>query len=207
MSSLAKDLEDIGISKESAALADYQFSFLQQMGDSSHVETYQNLINETVIAARERIIAYYLDKIEFEEDKDFITETYVPEIIQANLDAITSSFNRNFGGLLSGNEEYQELDASSIESSEYRKKQKQEHVRQVMEEQHAKYIDEKTKEKPQEKQSIGSRIKEAISSFFGKPKSQATTEQRTATRKEAAKKQGVFSKAVSALKSFFGRGK
>lgn len=201
--SIAKDLTDIGISEESAKLAEYQFNFLQGMGIESHVETYRNLVNETVIAAKDRILAYYKDKIEFDEDAEFLEEQYIPEILQTNLDAITRSFNMNFGGLLSENQEYQELNLSSIESADFRKMQKQEHVRAVMEEQRTQYMRE---EEPKEKQGIFSRIKESVTSFFGKSKSQATTEQRGTSQKQTAKKQGFFGRAISAIKSFFGRG-
>lgn len=202
--SIAKDLIDVGISEESANLAEYQFNFLRQMGVESHIETYQNLVNETVIAARERILAYYKDKIEFDEDVEFLEETYIPTILQSNLDAITQSFNRNFGGLLAGTQEYQELNISSTEAADYRKMQRQEHVRAVMEDQRKQYAQQQ--ENPQEKQGIFSRIKESVTSFFGKSKSQSTTAQRGTSQKQTAKKQGFFGRAVSAIKSFFGRG-
>lgn len=201
--SITKDLIDVGISEESAKLAEYQFKFLQQMGVDSHIETYQSLVNETVIAARDRILAYYKDKIEFDEDVEFLEQQYIPDILQANLDAITQSFNRNFGGLLSGTQEYQELNISNTEATDFRKMQKQEYVRSVMEEQRKQYLQQ---ENPQEKQGIFSRIKESVTSFFGKSKSQATTAQRGTAQKQTTRKQGFFSRAVSAIKSFFVRG-
>lgn len=201
--SVAKDLVDAGVSEESARLAQYQFEFLQGTGVQSHVETYQNLVNETVIAARDRILAYYKDKIEFDEDIEFLEQSYIPEILQANLDAITRSFDRNFGAMLGNSEEYQDLVSTSIESSEIRKKQKQEHVRFAMEEQAKGYS--RPDAKPQEKPGIISRIKSAVKSFFDKPTAQATTSQRGSTQRTTAKKQGIIGRAVSAVKSFFKR--
>lgn len=197
--SITDDLVKAGVSKESAKLAEYQFNFLKQTGVQSYVDSYASLVNETVIAARERLLAYYKDKIIFDEDQEFLEDEYIGDLLQDNLDAITRSFDRNFGQMIQ-DEEYTNLVFDSmISATDYKKQTTQEFAKQVI------YTDQ-AKQHPQEKQSIFNRIKESVSSFFGKSKAKATTAQRDTTQKQTQKKQGIFSRAVSAIKSFFGRG-